>query len=273
MTKQVDVLEEDPVIQAQKFACVSFISPENIIKQKELFMFEKFLNNWDLNKSMEKFSDFLSFISYKYKIDNQTLTSDFESFTLSEQTKFQDYNCNDDFLNFMDKNESKLENEFSTTHDFQTNIRGLKIRGVFETQEQAESRCKLLRDIDSHHDVYVGPVGTWIPWHPESYKTNRVEYMESELNGLMHEKLKNEKKAKEEFDARVMNTKKDAIRRNTTLAESTGNKLTQNIDTSGNLVDVRYSASDTLSVADIEKELFDKSEVRLKNDKEIKMKT
>ena len=59
---------------------------------------------------------------------------------------------------------------------------------------------------------------------------------------------------------------------NKRIAKESGNKLTQNIDESGNLFSVN-SLSNNISVSDIEKELFDKSEVRLKNDTEIKMKT
>ena len=51
---------------------------------------------------------------------------------------------------------------------------GLKIRGVFQTQEEAEMKCKKLREIDPNHDIYVGPVGMWIPWDPDAYKTGRV---------------------------------------------------------------------------------------------------
>ena len=34
--KYVDLLDEDKPISGQKFVCVSFISPENILKQKNL---------------------------------------------------------------------------------------------------------------------------------------------------------------------------------------------------------------------------------------------
>ena len=57
-----------------------------------------------------------------------------------------------------------------------------------------------MREVDPNHNVYVGPVGMWMPWEPEAYKTGRVEYLEEELNNLMHEKTKNEAKAKQEFD-------------------------------------------------------------------------
>ena len=66
--KYVDLLEEDKPVAGQKFVCVSFVSPEKIVKQKELFFFEQFLQKWEFSKSMEKFVQFLSFISFKYKL-------------------------------------------------------------------------------------------------------------------------------------------------------------------------------------------------------------
>ena len=50
----VDLLEEDKALSGQKFVCVSFVSPENILKRREMFMFEKFLEGYDFSKSMEK---------------------------------------------------------------------------------------------------------------------------------------------------------------------------------------------------------------------------
>ena len=37
--KYVDLLEEDKPLSGQKFVCVSFVSPENILKQKNHFFF------------------------------------------------------------------------------------------------------------------------------------------------------------------------------------------------------------------------------------------
>ena len=39
--KYIDLLDEDKPIAGQKFACLSFISPEEIIRNKQLFFFEK----------------------------------------------------------------------------------------------------------------------------------------------------------------------------------------------------------------------------------------
>ena len=40
--KYVDLLEEDKPIANQKFACISFVSPENILKQKEREYIQKY---------------------------------------------------------------------------------------------------------------------------------------------------------------------------------------------------------------------------------------
>ena len=88
-------------------------------------------------------------------------------------------------------------------NNFQTNTRGLKVRGVYSTQEEAEARCKMLREIDANHDVYVGPVGLWMPWDPEAYKTGRVEYLEEELNKLIADKQENEEKANTKLGMKI----------------------------------------------------------------------
>ena len=83
----------------------------------------------------------------------------------------------------------------------------------------------------------------WIPWDPDAYKTGRVEFMEEELNQLHNEKIKNEAKAKEEFDRRVKETKRKAIEENVKLAEKSGNKLTQTITKDGELIGVNQTVN------------------------------
>jgi hypothetical protein len=63
--------------------------------------------------------------------------------------------------------------------------------------------------------------------------------MEEELNQLHQEKVKNEEKAKQEFEKRIKETKKKAIEENIKLAEKSGNVLTQTMDEEGNLIGVR----------------------------------
>ena len=263
--KYVDLLEEDKPIAGQKFACISFCSPEKILKEKQVFLFEEFLKGWDFSKSMEKFVQFLNFVSYKYNVSFDEVSNDFKEFVKEERETLIKSSMDDDYKTFIDKNEDELQKKFDIAHNFQTNTRGLKIRGSYPSQEEAELRCKLLREADPNHDVYVGPVGMWMPWDPEAYKTGRVEYMEDELNQLMSEKTKNEANAKSAFDQRVKETKQKAIDENIKAAEKSGNTLTQTIDEKGNLVGVNSANTqefalreqDNISTADICMELFE----------------
>lgn len=234
----IDLLDEDKPVANQKFVCVSFVSPENILKQKEQFMFEEFAKHWDLKHNMQKFTEFMNFISYKYNLKFDNVMADLDEYVKSEQDKLRNLSVNDDYKTFLDNHEDQLSEEFKKKFSFQTSVRGLKIRGSYPTQQEAELRCKMLREVDPNHDVYVGPVGMWMPWEPEAYKTGRVEYLEEELNKLMHEKQKNETSAKEAFDARVKETKKQAIEDNIKKAKESGNKLTQTLNEEGELVNV-----------------------------------
>jgi hypothetical protein len=232
---------------------MSFISPENVLKKRETFLFDQFVKQWEFAKSMEKFSDFLQFISYKYNLKADDIVNDLGEFTKEEETKLRETSTENDFKNFLDKYEDKLTEQFNRENSFQTSVRGLKIRGVFPSQDEAELRCKKIRESDPNHDIYVGPVGMWIPWDPDAYKTGRVEFMEDELNQLHQEKLKNEEKAKQEFDRRVKDSKRKAIEENIKLAEKSNNVLTQTIDNDGNLIGVQNTVNfDDREVADIE---------------------
>lgn len=264
-SKYVDLLEEDKPISGQKFVCVSFCSPEKILKQKEMFYFEEFLKKWEFNKSMEKFVQFLNFVSYKYNVSFEDVSNDFKDFVKEEKESLSKNSMDDDFKTFVDNNEEDLQKQFDIANNFQTNTRGLKIRGSYPSQEEAELRCKMLREIDPNHDVFVGPVGLWMPWDPEAYKTGRVEYMEEELNQLMKEKQKNESNAKTAFEQRTKESKQKAIEENIKNAEKSGNALTQTIDDQGNLVGVNngntqefaLKEKENISTADICMELFE----------------
>jgi hypothetical protein len=269
--KYIDLCDEDTPIAGQKFACMSFVSPEKILKKRETYLFDQFVKQWDFTKSMGKYFDFLNFLAYKYNLKIEDISADFNEFVKEEETKLKSASVEDDYKNFMDKNEDTLTEKFNREHAFQTSVRGLKIRGVYSTQDEAEIRCKKLRELDPNHDIYVGPVGMWIPWDPDAYKTGRVEFMEEELNQLHKEKMKNEERAKQEFENRVKETKKKAIQENIEKATKSGNVLTQTMDEEGNLIGVREKINfDEREEAnmDVREELFKQAIQNAANAKE-----
>ena len=266
--KYVDLLEEDKPIAGQKFVCLSFVSPEKIIKQKEEFLYEEFIKQWDFKKSMEKFTQFLNFVAFKYpSLSFDKLMADFNDFTKEEGESLKlASSISDDYKTFIDNNEEQLDQKFGELHQFQTSTRGIKVRGVFPTQGEAELRCKLLREVDSNHDIYVGQVGMWVPFHPDAYKTGRVEYMEETLNQLMADKKKNEDMAKHDFEKRVKEAKQKAIEENMKKAEESGNKLTQTINSEGELVGIANVGNfdgldEDATIDDIKKNMFEAENV------------
>ena len=250
--KYVDLCDEDPVIASQKFVCLSFVSPEKILKQREQYIFEKFVQQWEFSKSIEKFGDFLNFVAFKYKIKMDDIMNDMKEYVTEEKNHLKSFSIENDFKNFMDKNEDRITEEFNKRHEFNTSVRGVKVRGAYSSQAEAELRCKKLRENDPHHDIFVGPVGVWMPWDPDAYKTGRVEFMEEELNQLHQEKIKNEEKAKQEFDQRVRDAKRKAIEENVKKARESGNKLTQTLNEDGELIGVNKTVNfDEREVANI----------------------
>lgn len=268
--KYVDMLEEDKPIAQQKFCCVSFVSPESIIASKNEFYFGEFVKSWDLVKSMEKYAQFTSFVAYKYNLDAMKLTEDLADFCKEEGAKLGENSVSDEYKTFTERNEEKLEADYNAKVDFQTNVRGIKVRGVFPTQGEAELRAKLLREADPNFDVYVGPVGLWMPWEPDAYKTGRVEFLEEELNALMTKKKENEDHAKDYFDKRVKATKMKAIEDNKAKALASGNKLTQTITKEGELINVKNmntqvaaleETGEPVSAEDVRRTLFENENV------------
>ena len=257
--RYVDLLSEDPVISSQQYGCYSFVSPEKIIKNRNIFMFEKFVKQWEYSKALSLFSDFTQFLAFKYNIQSETIMNDLVLFCKEEENVLKREDVEGDFKQFLDKNEERLAEEYNRSNKFQTSVRGFISRGNFGTVDEAEKYAKELRDRDSNHDIFVGKNFVWTPIDPDAYKTGRIEFLEEELNQLHHEKLINEKKAKEEFDKRLYDAKRKAIEDNIEKAKKSGNKLTQTMDENGNLVGantINYDERDAAEGPETKKPTF-----------------
>jgi hypothetical protein len=231
--KYIDVLAEDPPIVGQKYVSISFISPEKILKNRELFFFEQFVKQWDIIEARKEMMDFVHYISYNYGIANEELLKEYDAFikdTTGKVKKHEKTTIEEDYANFLDVNQDKLQIEFDAENSYRTTVRGIKIRGAYATEEIARMKCKELRELDPDNNITFGEVGKWLAWDPDLYNTGNVEYLEPELNQLYQEKIKNEAKAKSYFEQRKMDMKKKAIEENMKKAEMTNTKVTQTIN-------------------------------------------
>tara|TARA_B100001057_G_scaffold496206_1_gene597062 strand:+ start:201 stop:1064 length:864 start_codon:yes stop_codon:yes gene_type:complete len=182
-----DYLEVDKPIPGQNFVCLSFVSPEKTLKQRELFLFNKFMNQrcgeWEL-KIDEIIKDASDELKTKIGTELKEVLVKEMKYTYSEfDSKFEDfkYKYNDD-----------LNKAFSRIAGQQTSVRGVKVRGVYDSVQEAERKAKELQRLDSSFHVFVGQVGYWLPWDPQADNVQDEEYLEDELNNLMKEYKKNE---------------------------------------------------------------------------------
>lgn len=197
--KEEDYLEEDPALRGQNYVCLSFISPEDILKKKDCFIFEKYLKNFS-NEMIEFFNN----LSNKYENDADALNSIKERY----EAIFNSDKIQEDYNFFQQINEQDLNKDFYEQNDFQTSIRGIKVRGVFDSMKEANIRAEVLKRIDDKFHIYIGQVGCWLPWNPNPNDIQSQEFTETNLNTLMKKYKENQDKKDEFYESR----KKDMMK-------------------------------------------------------------
>ena len=155
LEEEEDFLQVDKPIPGQNFACMSFLDPKRVLEDKNNFLFYNYI---------------------KQKFNNSI-----------EYSKFKE-----DYLNFLESEGEGLTQEFNKNNNFQTSTFGIKIRGVYNTIEEANIRAKVLQKIDSSFNVFVGQVGYWLPWDPNPDLIGNQEYSNDQLNKLAKKYQENE---------------------------------------------------------------------------------
>lgn len=182
-TKEVDYLDEDKPLRGQNYVCLSFLSPEDILKNKDVYYFERYLENF--SKQMD---ELLIGLAEKYKEE----ASSIKVIRENNEKIFNSRELQEDFRFFKRVQAETIEKEFHAENNFQTSVRGIKVRGVFETLKEAQVRAEVLRRSgDTRFDIFVGQVGVWCPWSPNPEDLQEQEYAESQLNTLMKQYKEN----------------------------------------------------------------------------------
>lgn len=176
-----DYLDADSSVPGQNWVCLSFVSPEKLLKQKNIFMMQKFLEHYCEEK----------------KLDYDTLKTQFDDFMY---TRVADY-----------------EKEFHEQQEFRTTVRGLKVRGSYDSRGEANMRAQALRRKDPNFHVYVAQVGMWLPWDPEADNIEDQEYQEGELNTLVKKYKENEIKKDLHYEEQKQERMKEAMLENERL--------------------------------------------------------
>jgi len=203
-TKEVDYLDEDKAIRGQNYVCLSFISPEDVLANKEVFMFNKFMAS--VQKDMSTIIDMLK-IRYPDDVD---LLENIKA-TQSHFFSNKDVDLQEQYRFFKQSNEGECDREFLEQNDFKTCVRGIKVRGVFETIKEAQVRAEVLKRMGDKFDIFIGQVGCWCPWSPNPNDMPDQEYGETQLNTLMKNYKQNMQLKDEFFEIRKQEKVTDAL--------------------------------------------------------------
>ena len=236
-----DFLAEDPEISSQKIVLLSFLSPEKILAQKDVFMFNKFLNDYDLqwktskleawmgqqlqavNTRLENLAGSLDKVdlsgaavevrSSLLRVDR--FVEEFQQYTRKNMSELTQSELKKEYEDFLFKNNQALEEEFFKLNDFHTTIRGIKVRGVFSSEAEASLKAKRLQKSDPTFNIYMGSVGKWMAWEPDPNNVKDQEYANDELNSLMKKYRENEE-ARDSFYTEQKNRKVASVKSRST---------------------------------------------------------
>ena len=213
-----DYLDEDEVIAGQKYALVSFLSPENVLEKKDLFFFERFLHSYEVDTKIKGLEAFLADrvntinrdldekanaldkdgkgdvadLCRKNRIPIDTVMEEYQTFVRKQQKDINKTKIQTAYDDFLFKEQAKLEEEYHAKNNFQTSIRGFKVRAVARDEKEAEIRAKKLQKSDKYHNIYCSEIGKWTPWDPKPHLVADQEYAQEELNTLMKKYKENE---------------------------------------------------------------------------------
>ena len=235
-----DFLTEDAPISGQNFCLLSFLSPENVLKDKNTFFFSSFLENFEYSQRAKTYEEFLmnTVKGINDKLNSEADVAElkdlsgvaqtirdarvsvdktmnaFQAYLESAKNELKESKLKEMYDEFLYTNRQKLEDTFYKANDFRTTVRGLKIRGTYSNKEEAVARSKKLQRLDPTHNIFVGEVGKWLPWDPEPSQVGEQEYAEEELNTLM-KKYKENEDAKEVYErekrTKMMGSKKPVV--------------------------------------------------------------
>lgn len=238
-----DFLDQDPSIRGQNYACVSFLSPEDVIKSKEAYFISAFLENY-VSRNIELMNG-LEVLFPEKKNEIRSVREQYASF-------FNTSVIDEEYKSFKKDHDIDISTKYSDDNNFQTSIRGIKIRGTYETLREAEIRAEVLKRMDnSKHNIYIAQVGCWCPWAANPDDIGDAEYTETQLNTLMKEYKKNNEDKEVFYNERkkdlIDRTKEENEKKKKELVDTTNTNEDEIVDEGGEYTSSSSSNKDQSS--------------------------
>lgn len=218
MTEEVQhvYLREDKAIPGQNYVCLSFISPEKTINMKNDYFAYKYQQHV-AGEYVNIFNELVDKILDGDEVEMSQVVDLKKRMTRVAGEVLVDYDKHKSlYADYLFREEEVIGKEFDKSNNFQTSVRGVKIRGVYDTLEEAQTRGAVLQKIDPVHNILLGKVGAWVPFDPDVAKMNNVKYLDDNLNELMKANDENQKKKdhffKEQTRQRIQESKEQQER-------------------------------------------------------------
>jgi hypothetical protein len=222
---KVDYLDVDKEIPGQRYCCMSFISPENVLKDKNMFFIRNFLNSYVAKLKIDSLEKFLVENLSKFnegrteQLTTDDVLGDLRTYVEENAMTFREENVLEEYETYLLKNREKLQENFDKENNFRTSVRGIKVRGTYSTYDEARARADRLRQEDPNFNVFVGQVGYWLPWDPDPSAVGEQEYAEKELNELMKNYHENKIQQEDIFREEKRLAMEEALRQNRTRSQ------------------------------------------------------
>jgi hypothetical protein len=134
--------------------------------------------------------------------------------------------------------------------------KGIKIRGVYNTMEEAKKRCEQIRQFDKAFNVFIGEMGAWLPWDDDADTVEESVYAEEKLNQLMKTFKEQQIKAKEYHEFRKQQIVEQSIK--------TSQNDTKSSSDEDNIIDNNNIEDEKEGLQEYKKDINDK-EKHIKN--------
>lgn len=207
-----DYLDVDRPVPQQNYVCLSFISPEKVLNVKEDYYY--YFHNQEVktmvNDYVKKETDAILEKAVNGKVDVSVITDLRNNIAKKFTTEVTFNDFKEKLEDFKYLHSDEVEKLYHEENNFHTTVRGVKVRGVFNTYEAAQTRSKVLQRMDKNFNIFIGQVGYWLPWDPNADKIADQEYLDKDLNKIV--KCYNENKEKKDafFEDEKERTKKEA---------------------------------------------------------------
>jgi hypothetical protein len=186
--KAGDFLGQDPPVRGQNYVCLSFVSPEDVMASKQSMAVGRFLADFmrTTREAVEGVAADCGDATIAARLRGALSALEGEGGRAAAA-----------FDRFVVERGEELTREYTALHGPATSVRGIKVRGSFDTVDEAQAWARKLAKSDPAFSIYVAQVGCWCPWSPNPDDISDSVYANETLNDLMKKYSENQEQLKE----------------------------------------------------------------------------